>query len=383
MSAFADEPSHFADWLVGKGLGSPGDFAPRRTYGAYLGELLERFRLEAGDRFHSLVAEAVEIRSSKEGETVVLRGGGTVNAGAVILAVGNLAPERTRGIAPEAFGGDIYVSDSWEGDLAAGLTEADTVLLIGTGLTAIDAALMLDSSGFEGQVLALSRRGLLPRAHSDAAMTVPPVDAPLEPRATALLRHVRKTAAEQGWRPAVDSLRPITQSLWAGAGAIDRRRFLRHLRPWWDVHRHRIAPSIAARIDRMQEQGRLKVAAGKILETSPHGLHADVSYRPRGSSADVQLRVRRIVNCTGPQADISRAGEPLLDSLMSSGRIEPDACRIGIDVDTQFRTIGREGASPSLFAVGPLTKSAFWEIVAVPDIRQQVRALAERLSARS
>jgi uncharacterized NAD(P)/FAD-binding protein YdhS len=383
MSAFADAPSHFADWLESKGLGGPGDFAPRRTYGAYLGELLERFRSEAGERFRSLAAEAVDIRSTTEGETVELKGGGAVAADAVVLAVGNLAPETTRGIDPEALGGDVYVSDPWKEDVAAGLTDADTVLLIGTGLTAIDAALMLDSSGFAGRVLALSRRGLLPRAHSDAPMTVPAVDSSLQPRATALLRHVRRTAAGHGWRPAVDSLRPITQSLWEGAEAVERRRFLRHLRPWWDVHRHRIAPSIAARISRMQEQGRLDVAAGKILKTSLGGRYADVKFRPRGSSADVQLRVRRIVNCTGPQADISRAGEPLLDSLMSSGRIGPDVCRIGIDVDMECHTIGSEGASQTLFAVGPLTKSASWEIVAVPDIRQQVRALAERLSARS
>lgn len=379
MSAFADQPSHFADWLARRGLGGADDFAPRRAYGGYLGELLDRAKAEAGDHFQSLHDEAIDVAMRGSLETVRLRSGGTVDADLVILALGNLAPESARGIDPAFLGPGIYVCDPWKEDIAGGLEPSDTVLLIGTGLTAIDAALILDSSGFTGRIIALSRRGLLPRAHSDAPVAAPKVDAPPAPSARALTRFVRKSASQGGWRRAVDSLRPITQSLWAGAGAAERRRFLRHLRPWWDVHRHRIAPSIAARIDGMREAGRLEIAAGRILGASPAGRHALVQVRPRGAVERVELRVRRIVNCTGPQADISRAGEPLLEHLLASGRIQPDPCRIGIDVDARCRTLGNAGAAESLLAVGPLTKGALWEIVAVPDIRQQVRAVAERL----
>lgn len=381
MSAFADRPSHFTEWLSARGLGGADDFAPRRTYGSYLIELLELTKRRSGERLQMLSAEAIDVKSGGAGEIVHLRGGGTVEAEAAVLASGNLPPDNMRSIDPEALDG-VYVADPWKESIEEGLADSDTVLLIGTGLTAVDAALILDSAGFAGRILAVSRRGLLPRAHSDVPVIAAQLRPPLEPSSTALIRWVRARAADVGWRAAVDSLRPVTQTLWANAGRADRRRFLRHLRPWWDVHRHRIAPLVAARIRNMQESGRLEIAAGKIVRAAADGRHALLSWRPRGSSADVQLRVRRIVNCTGPQADISRAGDPLLGTLLAAGRIRPDSCRIGIDVDLDCGTIDVSGASSrTLLAAGPLTKGAFWEIVAVPDIRQQVRSLAERLDA--
>lgn len=381
MSAFAAEAMHFADWLAREGLGGPDDFAPRRSYGFYLVELLDQAVERFGERLRIVADEAVDVRQNGQGEAVHLLGGGRVEAEAVVLAPGNLAPESSRGIDPGRLGA-AYIADPWKEDLAAGLANTDIVLLVGTGLTAVDAALILDSAGFKGRLLALSRRGLLPRAHSDVPVNAPATGVALEPSSTALTRFVRNKAKDLGWRAAVDSLRSVTQALWAGASQVERRRFLRHLRPWWDVHRHRLAPSIAARIGGMQQAGRFDIAAGRIVDSAPDGEQVLVRWRPRGSSAEAELRVRRIVNCTGPQADISRAGDPLLDTLLASGRIRPDPCRIGIDVDAQCRTIDCSGsAAASLLAVGPMTKGAFWEIVAVPDIRQQVRSLAERLSA--
>lgn len=367
MSAFPDEPDHFARWLERRGQGDGATFAQRRVYGDYLGELLS----EAGERLVLVKGDAVDVVGG-EAETVQLADGRTAEADAAILSIGNLPPEQPRGL--EGLG-DAYVADPWGGDVAAGLGEGDTVLLIGTGLTAVDAALTLDAVGFKGRIVALSRRGLVPRAHVEPAPP-PALDHKPAPACTGLIRSVRSQAQRIGWRAAVDQLRPVTQSLWASAAPAERRRFLKHLRPWWDVHRHRIAPEIAARIAAMQSDGRLRVAAGKLVEATADG----VAWRPRGSDRVETLPVRRIVNCTGPQGDIAKAGQPLLDNLLKAGRIRSDACRIGIDVDQDLRVIGADGrAASSLYAIGPMTRGAFWEIVAVPDIRVQVAALADRL----
>ena len=373
MSAFPDERDHFANWH-----GDPRGFAERRRYGDYLQELLAA---EAGERFRLVRHEAVDVVPSGESEAVLLQGGERIEADAVVLSVGNLAPSVPRTIAPELAGGPVYVVDPWAADFTSGLGEDDAVLLIGTGLTAIDAALMLESSGFEGLTIAVSRRGMVPRAHAEPAPP-PKLDVVPEPRCTSLVRRVREQAGRIGWRAAVDQLRPVTQRLWASASPDERRRFLRHLRPYWDVHRHRIAPSIAGRMRNMVADGRLQFAAGKILSTEAGGNHARVSWRPRGSEATRSLRVARIVNCTGPEADIRRTGEPLLRNLVAAGRIRPDVCRIGIDIDEEGHVLGTDGApSPTLYAIGPMTRGAWWEIVAVPDIRGQVAALAERLAA--
>lgn len=372
MSAFPDRPDHFADWFAGHG-GKPEEFAPRRLYGAYVEELMAA----AGERIELVRDEAVDIVPAGGGESVRLAGGGAIEVEAAILAVGNLPPAGLRGLSVRELPG-IYVADPWAGDFAEGLAGDEEVLLIGTGLTAIDAALTLDAQGFRGRILALSRRGLAPRAHQAMAPVPPLVDA-LRPDCVGLLRSIRALAAAIGWRAAVDQLRPVTQGLWAEAPVAERRRFLRHLRPWWDVHRHRIAPSIAERIAAMEADGRLTFAAGRIVSAGPDGL---VEWRPRGGAETPRLRAARIVNCTGPEANIARAGEPLLDALLASGRIRPDACRIGIDVDAECRTLGADGTPfETLRAVGPMTRGALWEIVAVPDIRGQVKGLAERLAS--
>ena len=371
MSAFPDMPAHFAEWLQQRGEGDGTTFAPRRVYGAYLEDLLAGAR----DRLTIVREEAVAV----EGGAVRLSSGRSLSADAVILAIGNLPPEPLPQLAtPELVA--VYRGDPWAADLAEGLGPDDTILLVGTGLTAVDAALTLDAQSFGGRIVALSRRGLTPRAHA-APAPVPPLEGELPRYASGLVRAVRAQARRIGWRAAIDQLRPVTQRLWSTASVEERRRFLRHLRPWWDVHRHRIAPEIAEKIEAMQQTGRLQVHAGKIVSASAEGDRALVVWRPRGQPGQEQLRVRRIVNCTGPQTNLARAGDPLLDSLLAAGLIRPDPSRIGIDIDEDFRAVGSDGAaSPGLYAVGPMTRGALWEIVAVPDIRIQVESLAKSLA---
>jgi uncharacterized NAD(P)/FAD-binding protein YdhS len=203
----------------------------------------------------------------------------------------------------------------------------------------------------------------------------------LPPGCTAMLRRVRARSEEIGWRSAVHELRTVTQALWAGARAEERRRFLRHLRPWWDVHRHKVAPAVGETIEAMQGAAKLAVAAGKLVSAEPEGDRALVRFRARGRDDIETLRVARIVNCTGPEMNIVRSGEPLLFALVAAGRIRPDPLKIGIDVDTDCRVIDASGtASDSLYAIGPVTRGTFWESVAVPDIRTQAARVAERIA---
>jgi len=370
MSALADDPDHFTRWFAARAGGGEEDFAPRMLYGDYLTELLA----EAG--IASLRGEAVGLAEGG----VLLADGGIVAADAIVLAPGNLKPATPPGIEPEALG-PLWIDDPWAEGIADGLGRGDVVLLLGTGLTAVDAALTLEAEGFAGRIVALSRRGLAPRAHGPREPMVAPCEE-LPPSCTAMLRRVRERSDEIGWRSAVHELRTVTSALWGGAGAAERRRFLRHLRPWWDVHRHKVAPAVGETIEAMQGAAKLAVAAGKLVSAEAEGDRALVRFRARGRDDIETLRVARIVNCTGPELDIVRSGEPLLTALVSSGRIRPDPLRIGIDVDMDCRTIDAGGApADSLYAIGPMTRGTFWESVAVPDIRTQAARVAERIAA--
>ena len=380
MSALSDRPAHFADWCSARGLGDGGSFVQRQQYGEYLGELLERSAARAGDRLALVRDEAVAVDVRDDGVTVGLAGGRTLDVDALVVAVGNLPPHAPPGLDPETLPADVYAPDPWDPGVVAGLTADDTVMLIGTGLTMVDVALSLDAAGFTGRIVALSRRGLLPRPHVPPG---PAGDRNEKPTtvASALLAEVRDRADRLGWRAAVDELRPFTQGLWLSATSDQRDRFLRHLRPWWDVHRHRLAPQVAAKIDAMIARGQLTIVGGKPSRYVADGNGVAVTYRPRGADASTTLTVRRIVNCTGPQGDLARSSEPVLRSLIASGHARADPARLGLDVDAQSRLIGVTGvAHPRLFGLGPMTRGAFWEIVAVPDIRTQVWTVARRLA---
>jgi uncharacterized NAD(P)/FAD-binding protein YdhS len=259
------------------------------------------------------------------------------------------------------------------------------VLLVGAGLTMVDAVIVLLDAGHRGPIHALSRRGLLPRPHLEKP--APPVKLQGEPPGDliSLTRFVRQeitraTDAGQSWHQVIDALRPFTHGLWRGMEPGEQRRFLRHMRAWWDVHRHRMAPEIAARIDAARTSGQLHVHAGLIAGVAISENHANVTFRPRGTSEETSLRVGRVVNCTGPAPDVTRSTDPLLRTLLESGMARPDPLHLGLDVTTDGAVLDAAGvASDRLFAVGPLTKGAWWEITSVPDIRNQCQSMARAL----
>jgi uncharacterized NAD(P)/FAD-binding protein YdhS len=380
MSALSDRPQHFAEWCTARGLGGGGDFAQRKMYGEYLGELLERSNARAGERLHLVRDDVIGSEVGDDGVTLSFVEGPPQTFDALVVAVGNLPPHAPPGLDPDAFTPDLYAHDPWDPRLSEGLTDDDTVLLIGTGLTMVDVALSLDAAGFGGKIVAMSRRGLLPRPHVPPGPAGDRNEKPTS-QASALLREIRARTREIGWRAAVDEMRPFTQSLWLSASVEERSRFLRHLRPWWDVHRHRLAPAVAATIEKMQARGQLSIVAGKPSQFEASGSGIDVGWRPRGASELQTLHARRVVNCTGPQGDLARSTEPLLRGLIDSGHARADANRLGLDVDSQSRLVGADGTPhPRLFGLGPMTRGAFWEIVAVPDIRTQVWTVARRLA---
>jgi len=380
MSAFADRPGHFCDWLAARGLGCDKAFVSRATYGQYLRETLGLAMEKYGRRLQLIDDEVLDIAEHGGKVTLGLVNGGLIEADKVALAIGNLPPHDHPAIARGGLTPLHYVGDPWTGPLGEGLKPDQTVLVVGTGLTAVDVVLRLVSSGFEGRIVAMSRRGLRPHRHVDGLAPVRPVLAKPAPELSDLVRWARTAAGQGDWRLTVDSIRPITQMMWASADADKRARFLRHLRPFWDVHRHRLAPAVADRIDALIAERRLVFRAGKIEEVAAGLDGVAVHWRPRGEDRRQRLDVARIVNCTGPQGDLLRATDPLVRRLLKQGFIRPDALRLGLDIDRDGHVVGRDGRpAEHILAIGPMTRGDLWEVVAVPDIRNQVSALARRL----
>jgi uncharacterized NAD(P)/FAD-binding protein YdhS len=321
-----------------------------------------------------LQASATAAKRNDGRWAIELDDGSRVEADALALAIGNQEPEALRAFAGA---GDRFIANPWGADARAAVeqlaTSGGAALLVGTGLTMVDLVLSLDSAAHMGQIVALSRRGQVPRAHADFEPA--PIDAAEVPHGHvgAMWRWLRRRSAEVGWRAAVDSLRPHSHPLWQSLDSDQQRRFLRHARPWWDVHRHRIAPEVAATIARLVSEGRLEVMAGRVISAADSGTALEVDIRRRGAADARRMVFDFAFNCTGPLHAIDRTRDPLLRSLLDAGAARPDALDIGIEVDSRSRVAGGE----RLWALGPLTKGRYWEIIAVPDIREQAAAVAD------
>ena len=379
MSAYPDDADHFLRWMGFDTAEQANRFVHRLTYGHYVHEQFVAALAAAPDRLRVIGKEALALRDEGDAVAVALAGGETVRARAAVLALGNFPPPPFPPFAglPES----LYFANPWHPGATENLDTVEHILLLGTGLTAIDMVLSLETAGYRGKITALSRRGLSPRAHADRGPVVGAVACP-EARGSRLVRHVRDRVRYVGWRAAIDELRPHTQSLWRRHDEAAQRRFLRHLRPWWDVHRHRLAPRVAERIAALEAEGRLEFLAGKVNGAHEAKEPVQVVWRPRGAPEEQSLTVGRIINCTGPAGDVTRATLPLLRDLLAAGRIRPDVHRLGLDVDHSGR-VKNAGGRPQdrLFAVGPITKGEAWEIIAVPDIRRQVWNLARLLTS--
>ena len=386
MSAFPDRPAHFTDWLTDRGEAVGGaTFVTRGCYGDYLQAMLrEAAEASQAGRLILEADEAVDLRPDS-GWSVTLAMGRSFKADAAVLAVGNLPPHLLPGVDAETAASQAYFGDPWNADFSR-LPEQGCVLIAGSGLTMIDLALRLNAERPGLRMVALSRRGLLPRRHlaqgpSPKPYAPSPGETPLQ-----VLRKLRDEARSTDWRSLIDGLRPHVQTLWRNWDVSARARFLRHLRPWWDIHRHRLAPAVASKIDHLTGVGALSIAAGRIISVRVAAGGLDVVWTPRGSVERRAVEVVGLVNCTGPNGDLTRVADPMLSGLASRGLIRADACRLGMDVAADGRLVRQDGAANlHLYAVGPTTRGAFWEITSVPDIRVQAAqcaaAILERVRA--
>lgn len=374
MSAVDSRPGDFVDWLRDNcpKQADPDGFAPRRLYGEYLQHRLNAVRLAHPGMIELVTGEVAAVEG--EGDGVRLTGGRVIPACAVVLATGNPAPNTTGKESRRV------IADPWALTALERIGPEDAVIIVGTGLTMVDIALWLDATGRKGRITALSRRGLTPRVHGaghDAPK--PPTAKMLTDRLSYRLAEARRLASDGGWREVMEGLRPVTARLWAEADAKTRARWLRHLRPWWDVHRHRVPASVAETINRLEAAGRLGIVSGRIEGIDAGADSVTVRWRPRGGSAQSTLSGQWLIDCSGPGH--AALDDPMTGPLIRAGRARLDPVGIGLDLDPGGRLLRADGASDNrLFALGPPARAAFWETTAVPDIRKRIEDLADRLA---
>jgi uncharacterized NAD(P)/FAD-binding protein YdhS len=387
MSALPEEPDHFLRWARANydPLTQSTSFLPRRIYGRYLSSILDESMGRWGaDQLRWIQGEASSLTRGRSDINVRLKDGSTLVAQSVVLAAGNFPPGNLKipGLSERS---ERYAPSAWSASALQDISRNGSVLLIGSGLTSIDVAIALKSEGFAGHIHILSRHGLIPQPHRQTGRW-PQYWNEQGPRtARGLLRLVRDqigaaSAAGCDWRPVVDALRSVTNVIWRSLPIKERKRFLRHVRPYWEVLRHRIAPEIADTVASLLLDGQATVYAGRVTDYRESPDHVEVVLLERKTRRQRRLCVDRVINCTGPETDCRRMEDSLIKSLLAQGLARPDHLSLGLDVDAEGRLIDSGGTpSNSLYVIGPARKGCLWETIAVPEIREQASQLAEHL----
>ncbi|HEX4139919.1 MAG TPA: FAD/NAD(P)-binding protein [Candidatus Methylacidiphilales bacterium] len=395
MSALADQPHHFVDWLetrfdyMDEAPAALNErFAPRRVYGEYLHSLFlwhaTSLALEKEFRLVRVCGRAEDIAVSGEQATVTLNNGQTLVADKVVLALGNQPPAdfRLRGLDLQS---PKYIGNPWR-NWEQKLPSPDRdLVVIGTGLTTVDVILTLLDLKWRGKIRAVSRNGLMPLSHFKGFDYPDPLaDEPgpvsLRRMVAIFHRHLREMQA-RGLNPAilVDKLRPHTQQLWKNFSLFEKRQFNRHFRTLWNVTRHRIAPEIHHRLDEAMAHGQLEVLAGRLRECTESD--DTLTLRVEGRQGARKIEAAALINCTGPRERYIPSNSRLITNLVSRGLIEPDEMNMGIKIAPNFAVVDAEGRESSLlFAIGSILKGTLWETIAVPELRSQTFRVAETIA---
>jgi len=330
--------------------------------------------------------EAEDVIDAEASADVVLNSGKIIHSDIVVLAFGNFLPPHPN-VPDNGFtSAPTYFRDQWDASVYSKITQDDTILIMGTGLSMVDLAMHFNSVGHRGKISAISTRGLLPAVHAHCE-AYPSFYEELKGlhRITDLLktvrRHIKKAELSGGnWRGVIDSLRPHTQQIWCDLPTAEKRYFMEHLSRYWNVSRHRMPPDAAAVLANMQANKALEIFDGRLSQIELTNDRFLTTYRSNGIDRTVMTDI--VINCIGSESNFQRIDSRLIKNLINSGSIKNDDLSLGIAVDEKYRVIGADGiSSPRLKTIGTAMKGTLWETTAIPEIRHQAKELALQILA--
>lgn len=392
MGLYTDADEDFAQYSRHQRADArPTDFLPRRLFGEYIEAQLTR-RLhhaqQRGRRSAITPCTATRLRATRDGYEIALDNGEVAAANQVVLALGALTPRPLRTISERALAGGAYVLDPWR--LAERSIQPRRLIVIGTGLTAVDTLITASIRWPDCELVAVSRHGLLPFVHPALPIDAYPQQAELNARLMACdgpaailagIRRVLRTHQTLDWRSVIDGMRPINARLWQAFTPRQRRQFLRHVRWLWESSRHRLAPEPAEIIQQLRDEGRLQVYAARVLDVDGAG-PLNVTVRSRAKQVVTTLQSDIVVQATGLDTAVGFAQHSLLSGLLQDGMAIADPLHLGVLAQADGQLINATGdVQHGLYAIGSLLRGNLWECTAMPEIRVAAHALAEQLSA--
>lgn len=388
MSLFRDDPEHFFRWLQQNRFRyshllhecTLKTFVPRKIFGDYVVEHLQHAHNDHASMLQIRIDEVTNINQTQSGLEARLESGVVLNADHIILALGNFPPADIFPDQPEITQSQGYFPNPWTDRIYGNLNGNENVLLVGTGLTAVDVVLGLRVRNFTGKITMLSRRGKLPLPHDLSHPAVELKDPGyLHPRETFfwLLNEIR-SRKETPWPAVIEGIRPFSQELWKRWSVEDKKYFMRRIRPIWEVVRHRIPARSSQVLNEMIASGQLTIHRGNVDRALLIGSDIEVSWK--NDSGPMSGVFSKVINCTGPESNYRKVRLPILADLMDKKLLMTDQLGLGIACTYEGKLIGQNGNTvPGLWCIGPMRKAVLWETTAIRELRIQAIELAREI----
>ncbi|RNI29458.1 oxidoreductase [Rufibacter immobilis] len=397
MSLFLDVPHDFVEWLQENQhrypeqlptAVTPHDFIPRNIFGDYVEHslLAAEQHAQPGVQLVRVRDEAVALVPAGEtgAFTVHLKNHAPLQAQKAVLAFGNLAPANLPIPTTSFYDSPFYKPSPWSAEVVNALPQDASLLLIGSSLTMVDLVGSLMARGHQGKIYVVSRHGMVPKAYLVGTKPYTLSHLPLNQHLSPLeaLRYVRQEIQQAQlagitWHSVLDVLRDHLPAVWQNFTLWEKKQFLRHVKPQWEVHRHRMPQTSHALLAQLQRQGQLEIIPADVLDMQTQGSKALVNIRKRKKGEKTTLEVDQVVNCTGPLCNYAKAKEPLIQQLLREGLIAPDPLRLGLSATPDGVLLNAQGEqTENLFTLGPPLKGILYETTALREIRQQAAALA-------
>jgi uncharacterized NAD(P)/FAD-binding protein YdhS len=391
MGAFPDKPGHFLQWLT-ETNNIPhhereqlaGEFSTRKIYGQYLSQLWrdELDKQGYNKRIWVYNDKAVNIIEKDDELQIITTKYPEITADIVILATGNDQPNFAAGLDLSLKTNPCYFGDPWKNHCIENVNPEDDILVIGNGLTMVDTVLGLVENGCKQTIHTISPHGYRLKPWRDAKEPYVSEEGILDNTSdltelVSIINKHRKLADKHGQSiyPVIDSLRPKIQNLWQSFTMDEKYQFLKKLSAFWDRVRHRLPTQMHNIIEDMRSDNKLVTHKGSVLSAMPKGDKIEVILNSEGATKP--LTVQRIINCTGPESNITRSSNELLSTLAKNGTICPGPFNLGINTDPDGCVISAIGLrKPNLFVVGGNLKGILWESTAVPELRHQAKKMA-------
>ncbi|APO78606.1 FAD-NAD(P)-binding domain-containing protein (plasmid) [Rhizobium etli 8C-3] len=393
MSLLPDEPEDFLDWIADtdgvaddpEALWPNGNLYPqRRLFGAYVAARLRPY-LENG-RIEHRRTRVKRVLPDPKAWMITDSDGEEMRADLLVIATSHPAPSAPPSLCAALAGHPRFFADPTRPGSLDAIRPDDRVLIVGNGLTSADIIASLTRSGHQGPITSISRRGLRSRGHPPCPQE-PLGDFLSEPAtsAAALLRNVRNSIAQaaelgESWHAVIDQVRSNGHEIWRNLPLAERQRIVRHLRPYWDVHRFRIAPQVEEVLDRAIADGRLEILAACVAGAKIDGAAIDV-FLLRRSGERVEKRFDAVVVTTGPAHGGILQSQMWLHELAQSGHLTLDPTGLGIACNESSEAVGTDGvADSSLLISGPLARGTFGELMGLPQVSEHAVFIAAELA---